>query len=391
MALPLPRLSKPLEAAFFCLFKAVVSKHLKGNKRLYIKFSERNCARIRDLKYLGNDQLGLFFEYLNDLDHHHQLFINWSPQREEDIEKEDMSDCFVEFRPDSIEQIRQWFPELDQLYERHSWSDRVLQSEFSGNKDVLARRPLEITGYDSQEVITRLSRIPELLQQNAMTTTELSAVLFDGHAKHLTHRDWLCRLFPEYEERILPRKIIMNVWLPDDLDYVLLIENQDAFFKLVDLNPPCALVFSAGYKGASQRLWEPSLCQFFFAGQLEQRNRFISSWFEQCMTLYFWGDLDFAGLDMLALMNQKYRAKVNAWQPGYQLLRDQIEAGKGIAADVYQQITGKAQNRKISATGDPWADEQLLQYLQSHQSFVQQETVLSLLNLSHFDKTGEGR
>jgi len=83
--------------------------------------------------------------------------------------------------------------------------------------------------------------------------------------------------------------------------------------------------------------------------------------------VYFWGDLDWAGMRILATLRESF-GHVTAWQPGYEPMRDYLLNGRGHQPEA----ADKQGQRPTAATGCSYADAQLLPLLDSL-GFVDQE------------------
>ncbi|BHO55416.1 Wadjet anti-phage system protein JetD domain-containing protein [Burkholderia contaminans] len=134
-----------------------------------------------------------------------------------------------------------------------------------------------------------------------------------------------------------------------------------------------ALVYASGFKGSAQRLRTMEGCSLFYAagGGLERdlRAKFEGWLFgRREMPSYFWGDLDFAGMRILAAMRTTFTG-LTAWVPGYEPMLAVLKAGGGHPPEA----ADKQGQKPIASTGCGYADEQLLPALQTYGRFVDQE------------------
>jgi hypothetical protein len=83
---------------------------------------------------------------------------------------------------------------------------------------------------------------------------------------------------------------------------------------------------------------------------------------------YFWGDLDWSGMRILAAMRGTFQ-ELQAWQPGYAEMLASLRAGSGHSPEAAQ----KRGQRPLKTTGCAYADEQLLPELRAQAKFVDQE------------------
>jgi hypothetical protein len=82
----------------------------------------------------------------------------------------------------------------------------------------------------------------------------------------------------------------------------------------------------------------------------------------------FYGDLDFAGLAILAKLRQSF-PDARAWRAGYDPLLARLEAGGGHSPAAAR----KQGQRDPGTTGCVYADEVLLPAIRMHYRFVDQE------------------
>ena len=100
------------------------------------------------------------------------------------------------------------------------------------------------------------------------------------------------------------------------------------------------------------------------------RAQFENDWFghEDHWPVHFFGDLDYAGMAILAGLRRQF-GSAQAWQPGYDILLQQLRAGGGHSADQ----SGKSRQKAVLATGCPYADSVLIPALQQTSRFMDQE------------------
>ena len=88
------------------------------------------------------------------------------------------------------------------------------------------------------------------------------------------------------------------------------------------------------------------------------------------MAVVVWGDLDFAGMNILKQLIKRF-PQLRAWQPGYEILLEHLTAGNGYHAGTDEQQT----QIDPQDTGCEFADHRLLPALRTHGLFVDQEIV----------------
>lgn len=212
---------------------------------------------------------------------------------------------------------------------------------------------------------------------------ELSARHFKGHSKVLDKRDELLRLLGADAERFPEAPIQLLVSLPEThgqqrhFDEVLFIENLVSFERMAAHRHAqwgqAALVFASGFKGAARRLRHPQGASIYWRGTPSAAaNLAFTQWLhgpaQPTVRVSFYGDLDFAGMQILAQLRAGFACCV-AWQPGYAALAAALQAGQGHAPD----LAGKTAQTDPGQTGCRYADQVLLPLLRQSGHCIDQE------------------
>src|SRR5690606_5604399 len=95
---------------------------------------------------------------------------------------------------------------------------------------------------------------------------------------------------------------------------------------------------------------------------------FSRHWLDAGIRRFFWGDLDYAGLSILAGLRHSL-PDLEAWQPGYQPMLDVLRGGSGHRPDEAR----KGGQTDPGATGCLYTDRQLLPALRDKGKFLDQE------------------
>jgi len=88
----------------------------------------------------------------------------------------------------------------------------------------------------------------------------------------------------------------------------------------------------------------------------ESLRAFESFWYDdtQPMKVFFWGDLDWSGLGILASL-RKIFSSATAWEPGYSIMLDFV--ANGVCHS--RELAGKEKQNDPGMTGCEYADEVL--------------------------------
>lgn len=236
-----------------------------------------------------------------------------------------------------------------------------------------------------KEIVDALCRVGQALNQtnSPLSCRTLSARYFDGDSKFLDQREGLLRqLFADISHQIKSRPILLSVAIPRNIDSILFIENQESFLECVAQNihpklEKTALVYSAGFRGTSERIRSKEGVAFTHMMETAPaaKTAFEQWWYgkEETWPCYFWGDLDYDGMRILATLRNTF-PQLEAWRPGYEAMLAYHQKGVGHAPHEAK----KESQRPISITGCQYADEILLPLVRSSQLFLDQE-VISIL------------
>jgi len=296
------------------------------------------------------------------------------------------------FAPDCEPWLRDWLVRPAAPSQLSLWRDAVSRyhDRFPAGQEMLLARRMVVPGRTADEVVAALARLGKI--DGPATLRQLSALAFWGDSKLLDERgDLIAALFPQLSLR--ERPLVVAVHLPQQAEGVLFIENLDTYSAAIDGQPPQtvghALVYMAGFRGAALRIRSRQGARLHFAGPGRmQAEAFERWWFEEeeapaspspgafpsrpegLWRSYFWGDLDFAGMQILKSLRQRF-AGVAAWQPGYRrMLADRL------AASVSGTSEGHDRSRQVDpgTTGCVYADTLLLPAIRTH-GFWDQERI----------------
>lgn len=245
--------------------------------------------------------------------------------------------------------------------------------------EAVARFPLRLQGHEPQLVADRLLELRALADE-PLLLREVSSRLFFAQSKVLDGKEALVAAILELPECPFPdMPLHLAVQLPEEpYSGVLFIENLTAFDSLTYRGPVSvaglALVYASGYRCSARRLRIPGGAKLFFAASaLPSRSKAesFSAWLlreREELLVYFYGDLDFAGMSILARLRGSFES-ASAWRPGYQALLGILESGGGHLPEA----AGKGGQKDPGVTGCNYADEILLPAIRRIGRFVDQE------------------
>jgi len=237
---------------------------------------------------------------------------------------------------------------------------------------------IDMPDHSMAEVVQQLNRLPALADK-PMLLREVSSKLFWGMSKVLDKRQGLVAAILGVDECPFPESPIqVQVHLPSaGYRAVLFIENLMSFEQAVRSSSRAfeglALVYACGFKSSAQRLRSSGGCSLFYSskGALggDLRDAFEAWLFGKGATpAFFWGDLDWAGMRILAAMRGSFGG-LTAWEPGYAPMLAALNEGNGHSPEAAEKQGQKA----LTTTGCKFADEQLSPALRATGRFVDQE------------------
>lgn len=218
---------------------------------------------------------------------------------------------------------------------------------------------------------------------------QLSAKYFKGHSKVLDSRGELLRLLGAREGQFLEAPVQVLVSLPPDWAQlqsgtssceVLFIENLVTFESMANRRQAAwaraALVYAAGFKGAAKRLRTAEGSTLYWRHSATDAGRLaFTDWLcapdaakQDATVVSFYGDLDFAGMQILAHLRQSF-PNCQAWQPGYSALLSLLSTAGGHRPE----SAAKEGQADPGLTGCTYADAVLLPALRQTGLCVDQE------------------
>lgn len=290
------------------------------------------------------------------------------------------------FNLDKEPLIRSWLnrPAFDPY--TLTWNDsfaKVCDVFEDGGEALLT--PLRVEGKTANEVLQSFAKLANEIT-TSQTLRNLSAKCFWGDSKFLDSKLKLVQaLFPRASHTILPRPIMMNISLPEQIEDIIFIENQDSFLMLKQLAEKdprflkTAFVYSSGFKGTSSTIRKRGQVVFSCLSNPNSTafSDFENWWFDSDtessnIKSYFWGDMDYAGMGILSSLRKSFRHVV-CWPMGFNRMLDFHQHGHG------HQIrdSKKMQQLDPGTTGCSLADNIILPEIRRSQRFLDQEIIAS--------------
>ena len=234
------------------------------------------------------------------------------------------------------------------------------------------------------------AQIPLDLQKNIKYTwRQLSAFFFFGDSKYLDanfRREALLVLLPDLGGMIKERPLQISVALGRCPKAILFVENWDTHCWLSGLPEMCEsfhLVYAAGYKASAKNIRRPNCVKFFFQGDTSQQEHFTDLWFSEGdidLSIYFWGDLDYEGINILNSLQAQFPS-LSAWKIGYSPMLAAIYSGVGHKPE----SAGKENQRDLGFINCEYARNVLVPALRETGLMLDQEWLVELPDLKVFE------
>jgi len=342
-----------------------------------------NDKTMPQLFKLGEEADHLW-DLINSLkDDHSVLHIKLKKQR--DPFSPEYYQAWLTLQQGGEEIARHWLQRPEGLLPLQSWRKAVAASQhrFPGNTEKLYNRRIAVQGIQDDTVVAAFVAI-EIYQHWELTLRQLSSRCFWSDSKFLDKREELVReLYPDL--RITARPVMVNIFIPAIINGILFIENQDSYTSAVAGNPAICknhiLVYTAGFMGSASRIRQrDGVSLHYHRGSEEAKNQLETWWFDNCPSdwpVWFWGDLDYSGMEILKVMKQRF-TEINAWPLGYEPMLPLLQQHKGHLA----LMADRQVQRDPGVTGCEFTDNVLLPNLHQTKTFVHQEVV--------FDETAQG-
>lgn len=338
------------------------------------------------------DQLQLLVMLLDDLCETGWVGLQIEPPREFssftdrkprlELRNFDELAAWVGYTPRALRWQRQWLDHLATCWAAPPATRGGLVPEDPQTLlEYLARNPMrQLEGLSLAEAAHSLSALLELCRSGrSMALRELSARVFQGRSKLLDDRDELLRLLGAAPGQFFEPPIQLLLALPACGDFadVLFVENLVTFEKMADARSPAwdrsLLVYAAGFRGSARRLRSRGSCRLYLrAPSAEASLSAVEAWLfgTAQVPVSFFGDLDFAGMKILANLREVF-PNACAWQPGYRVLLCLLTRGGGHLPEQ----ASKSLQADPGKTGCTHADQDLLPAMRRHGRFVDQEAV----------------
>ncbi|WP_206606583.1 Wadjet anti-phage system protein JetD domain-containing protein [Steroidobacter cummioxidans] len=244
--------------------------------------------------------------------------------------------------------------------------------------DHLARNPLmALSRLEFDDAVRALAHLERLCRHmEFLPVREASCRVFGGSSKVLDHREELLRLLGARAGQFFEAPIQLLAAVPDQFDTLLFVENLLTFEQMAAHRQAAwertVLLFAAGFKGTARRMRTPLGGQLYWRAGSEpssERARVIA-WQrgELELPVAFFGDLDFAGMEILKNLREGCPNAV-AWPVGYRVLQAALVSGQSHAPDE----ADKTGQRDPTISGCTYADNELLPLLRREGRFVDQE------------------
>jgi len=242
--------------------------------------------------------------------------------------------------------------------------------------ELLKRNPITIKSKSENEIVERLSVWVD--KPKSKSARKESARCFWGLSKIFDNQEALKEYFG-LESMPISLLIHMKSHI---IEQVLFIENQDTFYEACESEAKAfshtVIIYASGFKASAKRIRKRRGSKMYFSFEskdIEKRFQSFQEWFykenENTLPVYFWGDFDHAGMDILKAFKVNFK-NIDAWKVGYEIMIEAIKNDFGHTAT----MAGKERQIKHAKerTHCTYADEVLIPLLKN-EMFLDQEFI----------------
>lgn len=293
--------------------------------------------------------------------------------------------AIIYFDRSSEELVRTWLHRPAQQSYRLQWHEAL--KNHPQFKTTSLSQAIEIKGFSANDVLGGFAQIETELNtlnqaSEKISLRGLSARCFWGDSKFLDHRrDLVGSVFELSSTIIEPRALMLSVYVPDDLQELIFVENFDSFLSTVNaikkthLNTTTAVVYSAGYRGSAHLIRGAGQSQFVTINSTNELayQKFQDWWFQRIeadVKTHFWGDFDNEGMAILKALRNNF-PNTSAWKVGYELLLEYYAKGLGHTP----AQANKQGQKEVALSMCAYADSVLIPTLIDTKRFIDQEAV----------------
>lgn len=370
------------EPLILSLLTRLIDKLDKQQTRIVIKVSPKHTPELFDF---NNNDCAYLWSLIEELETTYNL-ISISNKNKLSTEEQYIG-AVLRFDLSKEIILRYWMNRPVQKKYLEVWEEACskVADGFKGNISKLREAKISHPIKSAEEIIQCFVYFSNYLSNpNAKKNTlrAFSAHFFWGDSKFLDGKhELVCGIFSEHLDKIITKKLLINISLPMKLEQVLFIENQDTFLQLSDCQSRSeflnntALIYSAGFKGSASRIRDLGRAVFSviegnYSNSVEKE--FMNWWFgsDEFLDCYFWGDFDFSGFAILSSI-KKIFPNLAVWMPAYSLMEQMLIEGLGHSPEE----TTKLEQRDPIQTGCEYSDTVLIPLLRKLNQFLDQEAV----------------
>ena len=343
-------------------------------KLVVITLNEKNIPGL----FVQGEAADRLWDLIKSLEEDHQVF-HIQKKNQKDPFSPEYTRARLTMRNGGEDILRSWLQRAKGLSPLQAWRKVVAENQhrFPGKTDKLSTHHIVLHGMENINIIDALANLAEY-QQVGLSLRQLSSRCFFGDSKFLDGREELIsELYPDL--CIITRPVMVNIFIPETVQGILFIENQDSYTRAIAGNlvvcNDWVLVYAAGFKGSAARIRQLDGVSLHYHCKSNNaiQKQLEAWWFAQQVSEWpvcFWGDLDYSGMGILKALKQRFDV-VRAWQPGYEPMLKFLQQQKG-----HQPVmTDKQEQQDPGTTGCDFADKILLPAIRQEKQFVDQEVV----------------
>lgn len=265
--------------------------------------------------------------------------------------------------------------------QQNSWLEAISKKDIA-NKSILTlleKNPIKIKHKSDDEVLEQLLKWIET--NKSKSARKESSRCFWGLSKIFDNQEAYKIYFGLKD---MPISLSIYMQTSESIEEVIFIENQDTFYEACESSNKIfknsVIIYASGYKASAKRIRQRSGSKMYLATSSQHTSesfKKFEAWFykesSEEIPVYFWGDLDYAGIHILKALKVNFR-HIDAWKKGYDIMVKEVKEDFGHTPE----MAGK--EKQLSITYQllecDYTNQLLIPNLTTKALFIDQEFVI---------------
>lgn len=261
----------------------------------------------------------------------------------------------------------------------NTWLEALNKEDISDKSLLifLKNNPIKVKNKSDDEVVQQLLKWTQDIKSNS--ARKESARCFWSLSKIFDKQEAYKSYF-KLEDMPISLLVYMQTSIVGE---VLFIENKDTFYEVCDSGHVAfknsVIIYASGYMASAKRIRQRRGSKMYFELNSQHTSECIEKftrWFyresSEDIPVYFWGDLDYEGMNILKALKINFD-NIDAWEKGYDVMLEEAKKGFGHTPEMADKEGQILLNDNI--LGCRYADKYLVPVLSKEALFIDQEIV----------------